>query len=674
MDMFYAKGNKETIEEHTYKVLEQLNRVIDLYKANIKYHELMRLAVKYHDAGKVMLSFQKKLNNEHFKNVEFIKHKDYIKHNHLSSYFVLNEEVKDLDYDELRMLYQIIYYHHQQKNSIFIKNLDGVGEIIDYISENILPNYDFNYNVEEYILDRIDFFNEDDEQLVYNYYVSRGIVKRADWMGSANLNIETDKLDKVESVNNFMSKKKFSLNKMQKFMFNNTNNNIITIASTGMGKTEGSLLWIGDSKGLFTLPLKVSLNSLYKRSISEDILNLDKYKVGLVHSDTSFIVDDKEEIPNMKNFNKNLTFCTIDQLLPIVFKHKHFDVKLGILSHSKVVLDEVQAYNPTMLGYIVVFLKMVVAAGGQFAIVTATLPPVFKYYLEKELKQEVLTESFIHEDKNNHVVTCYDKYLEVDDIIKNYNNNKVLVVVNTVRKAKKLYEELTQRGIEANLLHSHFTVKDRKIKETDIQSQFNYGIWISTQIVEASLDIDFDILLTELSEISGLVQRMGRIYRHRKYTSDKSNILVYTKTDSIGPTKNIVDYTIYKLTKEAIQSYKDYLLTEYEKQELVKYIYSVENLKKHNSEYLQEIRNTINNIRLLNESDIKAKDIKVRELDTVTIIPRILGTEYNRENTIVIRRDILNKLLKTKEISYDSTNNCYFMDVKYDFEHGLYLD
>ena len=175
MDMFYAKGNKETIEEHTYKVLERLNRVIDLYKANIKYHELMRLAVKYHDAGKVMVSFQKKLKNEHFKNVEFIKHKDYIKHNHLSSYFVLNEEVKNLDYDELRMLYQIIYYHHQQKNSIFIKNLDEVEEIIDYISENILPNYDFNYDVEEYILDRIDFFNEDDEQLVYNYYVSRGI-------------------------------------------------------------------------------------------------------------------------------------------------------------------------------------------------------------------------------------------------------------------------------------------------------------------------------------------------------------------------------------------------------------------------------------------------------------------------------------------------------------------
>ncbi|MEG2789058.1 MAG: CRISPR-associated endonuclease Cas3'', partial [Romboutsia sp.] len=174
MTIFYAKGNKETIEEHTYKVLEQLNRVIELYKSNIKYHELKRLSVKYHDAGKVMISFQKKLNNEHFKNVEFIEHKDYIKHNHLSSYFVLTKDIEDLDYDELRMLYQIIYYHHQQKNNIFIKNLDEVEEIIEYISENILPDYDFNYDVEEYIRDKIDFHNEDDEQLVYDYYVSRG--------------------------------------------------------------------------------------------------------------------------------------------------------------------------------------------------------------------------------------------------------------------------------------------------------------------------------------------------------------------------------------------------------------------------------------------------------------------------------------------------------------------
>ncbi|MDU3125863.1 MAG: hypothetical protein E6703_08685, partial [Finegoldia magna] len=54
-------------------------------------------------------------------------------------------------------------------------------------------------------------------------------------------------------------------------------------------------------------------------------------------------------------------------------------------------------------------------------------------------------------------------------------------------------------------------------------------VWISTQIVEASLDIDFDIMFTELSELLGLFQRFGRVYRKRTLESDIPNIYVFTE-------------------------------------------------------------------------------------------------------------------------------------------------
>lgn len=66
-------------------------------------------------------------------------------------------------------------------------------------------------------------------------------------------------------------------NGLQNFMKNNRDKNIVTVAQTGHGKTEAGLLWIGDSKGFFTLPLRVAINSIYDR-IRDNIVkdNIDK--------------------------------------------------------------------------------------------------------------------------------------------------------------------------------------------------------------------------------------------------------------------------------------------------------------------------------------------------------------------------------------------------------------
>ena len=99
--------------------------------------------------------------------------------------------------------------------------------------------------------------------------------------------------------------------------------------------------------------------------------------------------------------------------------------------------------------------------------------------------------------------------------------------------------------------------KDRRKKEDSIMNlgsrvNSDYGIWVTTQIVEASLDIDFDYLFTELSDLSGLFQRMGRCYRNRSIDLEY-NCYVFTggdkKCSGVGP---IIDEEIFHLSKETI--------------------------------------------------------------------------------------------------------------------------
>lgn len=95
-------------------------------------------------------------------------------------------------------------------------------------------------------------------------------------------------------------------------------------------------------------------------------------------------------------------------------------------------------------------------------------------------------------------------------------NQKVLVICNTVSRAQEVYEKLRERNDSVWLLHSRFIRRDRNLLEQKIMEfseSDEAGIWVTTQIVEASLDIDFDILHTEMCTADSLLQRMGRCNR-----------------------------------------------------------------------------------------------------------------------------------------------------------------
>ena len=141
-------------------------------------------------------------------------------------------------------------------------------------------------------------------------------------------------------------------NSLQRFCMEKQNQNIIAIAQTGMGKTEGGLWWIGNHKGYFVLPLRTAINAIYDR-VCEDILeneNLSE-KVSLLHSESLEYyvkknVGTDEEIfqyeQRGKAFSIPLSISTMDQLFNFVFKYQGYELKLTTLSYSRIVIDEIQ--------------------------------------------------------------------------------------------------------------------------------------------------------------------------------------------------------------------------------------------------------------------------------------------------------------------------------------------
>ena len=90
---------------------------------------------------------------------------------------------------------------------------------------------------------------------------------------------------------------------------------------------------------------------------------------------------------------------------------------------------------------------------------------------------------------------------------------RILIVANTVQRCQTLAKAL--RKYEPICYHSKFIFKDRKSKEKTINNS-SPRLLIATQVVEVSLDIDYDVLLTECALINALIQRAGRVNRARR--------------------------------------------------------------------------------------------------------------------------------------------------------------
>ncbi|SCG82201.1 hypothetical protein DW1_0591 [Proteiniborus sp. DW1] len=672
MNNFLAKSNPiETINEHTDNLIRNFNILKEIYPSLHVNWDILYRACLYHDLGKMNMKFQDKIEKRK-------KHTNEIPHGILSLLFIDFETLENEGYseDEIKLLFHSIAYHHDRElnytESQLEEEIESIKKEFKYFKYDKL-DYKFvnHYIEEEFFVKNERIYEKADNDLFFKYILVKGLLNRIDYAASGGIDVEKENNFLLQNLEENLLEK-FRLknpdakwNELQKYMIEHRDSNLIIVAQTGMGKTEAGLLWIGNNKGFFTLPLKTAINAMYKR-ITEKIVGEDyENKVGLLHSDIKReYLSRKDDIDFDEYYNKTrqlslpLTICTLDQIFDFVYRYRGFEPKLATLAYSKVVIDEVQMYSPDLLAYLVVGLSYIDKIGGKFAILTATLPQIFVELLEKENVKFLKPKPFTN-NRIRHSIKVINEKMNSDFIKEVYKNNKVLVICNTVKEAQRIYLELSEDEKikkDIKLFHSGFIKKDRKIKEKEIlefgdKEKTYEGIWITTQVVEASLDIDFDILVTELSDLNGLFQRLGRCYRDRDWVNEGYNCYIFnggeSKCTGVG---TVIDENIFNLSKKALGEVKG-VITEDEKISLIDSIYNMENLK--DSNYYIELIEAIEYVKLIESYEKSAADIKriFRNIESKTVIPKPVYIENKDEieQCILILQKEYNKDMDSKE-------------------------
>jgi CRISPR-associated helicase cas3 len=694
----YKAKENETIYEHTHNLLlklEELKGIVD-----IEDIDLITEACIFHDFAKVNPLFQRRL--ESGKKMDENKE---IGHNILSFYMAKNYLGEYSKEDRNIILYAILNHHN------YVDNFEIVDKKQDLISANLK-----SISGEVFKDDEIDFFkNIGLRELAVirklrtnpskKSILVKGFLHKCDYAASAHSKIDMPNIhleSRLEKLKDDFVGKGFSdgWNEMQIFAKENTDSNLILIGSTGLGKTEASLLWIGNNKGFYVLPLKTAINAMYRRI--RNTLYKDDYaeNLGLLHGELENIYLEDESPATVSSETEEsmkfweyygltramslpLTITTPDQVFRFAFKYCSYELQLATYSYSKMVIDEIQAYSPDILATLIYSLQLIDMVGGKFAITTATLPPFIKDLLQEGIdkKIEYKEDTFLNK-KIRHRVSLRHSAINIDDIKAfiedkyNQESMKLLVVANTVRKAQSIYRELkswleeNDIEIEMNLLHSKFTVQHRSEKEDAILKDGESKckkrvIWISTQVVEASLDIDFDYLFTELSDLSSLLQRLGRCNRKGLKSVDEFNSYVYIDIDenllikysdnNAYASGGIIYKSLYELSKAALLEWETEnntgLFSEADKNKLIENHFTKKKIEEYDkmyssifTEYLSEYKRMYKHLVDITPDSKNANEAikEFRNIISRRVIPQSIY-EDKQENIIEIIDEIEEK-------------------------------
>lgn len=360
--------------------------------------------------------------------------------------------------------------------------------------------------------------------------------------------------------------------------------------ATGSGKTEAAitlahrLMAAGEGQGIYiALPTMATANAMYGRveKVAERLFQDNTYSTVLAHSASrlydaikTYLEGEKEE----RRYNSSgaawladnrkkallaqVGVGTIDQALLGILPVRHQSLRLLGLSRNILIVDEVHACDPYMHKLLQRLLEFHGAMGGSAILLSATLPAnqrkqlvesfarhipdmrtelqadgypllthisqpapeerVFPMVQERRIAVSLTTSP---DEADAAVVTAAQKGRCVCRI-----RNTVDDAIATWRRLSKILPEGTVR-----LFHARFTLGDRLKIEKEVEDHFGkYSttetrrgqVLVATQVVEQSLDLDFDFMVSDLAPIDRIIQRAGRVHRHERGERGVPQIMV----------------------------------------------------------------------------------------------------------------------------------------------------
>lgn len=337
-------------------------------------------------------------------------------------------------------------------------------------------------------------------------------------------------------------------------------------AQMGMGKTEAALyaayrmLDAGTATGIyFALPTQLTSNKIFERfnGFLKDILANDcKHRSLLLHGSAELLetTDMGEEAkPGGSWFNQSkrgllapFAVGTLDQALMAAMNVKHGFVRAFGLAGKVVILDEVHtydAYTGTLLDALVNLLRSLHCT---VIILSATLnkdrreqilgcdlasdayPLITSVPLGMKAEEHPV---FVPDTHSVSIKLVNDQQLAVSEAINRASaGQQVLWIENTIGEAQQRYLDFAAMGHElgfsCGLLHSKLTLEHRDAVEQKWVNLFGKAghsvrgqqgrILVGTQVLEQSIDIDADFLISRFAPTDMVLQRIGRLWRHQE--------------------------------------------------------------------------------------------------------------------------------------------------------------
>jgi CRISPR-associated endonuclease/helicase Cas3 len=353
----------------------------------------------------------------------------------------------------------------------------------------------------------------------------------------------------------------------------------IVEAPTGEGKTEAAFALAEPARSAgggvyFALPTMATANGLYGRveAYLQKAIGNSGLEARLLHSQAWLFRDKADTAQNPGKEGKDqetqaqdwfagskrgllapFGVGTIDQALIAALRAKHGFVRLFALAGKTVVIDEVHAYDVYMADLMDVLLGWLRALGCRVILLSATLPEARRKAMSRAwgLKGEpsegeypcitwvtrdgeAQQQGFEIQPRKplaielmpaGHEEHWKQGAARILDSVQRKGGLGALVL-NTVRDAQNAYDWLSGQdlnGAHLDLFHARFTTYDRDAIERRVLERFGKNgrrdqpaILVATQVVEQSLDLDFDHMVTALAPIDLLIQRAGRLHRHRR--------------------------------------------------------------------------------------------------------------------------------------------------------------
>jgi len=324
---------------------------------------------------------------------------------------------------------------------------------------------------------------------------------------------------------------------------------------------------------VFALPTQATANAMLKRVEAFATQAYGKANVVLAHGKRQFnegfqqlvkrgqhlTAQGKEEAAvqcaawlacsRKRVFLGQIGVCTVDQVLLSVLPVRHKFVRGFGLAKSVLIVDEVHAYDAYMHGLLGEVLKNQKACGGSAVLLSATLPvrvrakllaawssrgpdvapyPALWHATGGETEPKTVMPAHQPPRREGEVeclrlAGAFPDEALVDRIVTAGESGAlVAVVVNLVDDAQRLARLLRERTqVKVDVFHARYRFADRQSKEVAVLRHYgrnaprtNGRILVATQVVEQSLDLDFDWMLTQICPVDLLFQRLGRLHRH----------------------------------------------------------------------------------------------------------------------------------------------------------------